>query len=292
MPVSCTRETNGRLSRPHTAGYSHRTALPAPVVEAKEKLVNDRHPSGTATSRLRPPMPSRRTMRRTEDTVASTASSPRTRTPSAPAAPPRRTSRPTPSSGTCPATARPARTTPHSGPRPAMRHTATTPTRRRTTTPTPPSTRPPSTPAPMTRPPGRPVISSSQVSPRKAPPRCHGSVGRTGLGRGRPVGGPGPAVGMGHAGLRHGRLRRHPVELGRSRRARGPRPVRRRGGPGHVDLRAGDPAPLRPGRVLRRRGDLRPAGHRRLRRGGSLRSTAVRPHRLRRRRVGRRRGAR
>ncbi|MGW5210740.1 M23 family metallopeptidase [Streptomyces sp. NPDC004051] len=47
MPVSCARETCGRLSRPHTAGYSRRTALPAPVVEAKEKLVNDRHPSGT-----------------------------------------------------------------------------------------------------------------------------------------------------------------------------------------------------------------------------------------------------
>ncbi|MFC9950660.1 peptidoglycan DD-metalloendopeptidase family protein [Streptomyces prasinus] len=47
MPVSCARETCGRLSRPHTAGYSHRTALAAPVVEAKEKLVNDRHPSGT-----------------------------------------------------------------------------------------------------------------------------------------------------------------------------------------------------------------------------------------------------
>ncbi|MGY0069290.1 M23 family metallopeptidase [Streptomyces sp. QTS137] len=47
MPVSCARETCGRLSRPHTAGYSRRTALAAPVVEAKEKLVNDRHPSGT-----------------------------------------------------------------------------------------------------------------------------------------------------------------------------------------------------------------------------------------------------
>ncbi|MGW0073697.1 M23 family metallopeptidase [Streptomyces cellulosae] len=47
MPVSCGRETWGRLSRPHTAGYSRRTALAAPVVEAKEKLVNDRHPSGT-----------------------------------------------------------------------------------------------------------------------------------------------------------------------------------------------------------------------------------------------------
>ncbi|MFE4411548.1 M23 family metallopeptidase [Streptomyces sp. NPDC093064] len=47
MPVSRLGETCGRLSRPRTAGYSHRTALPAPVVEAKEKLVNDRHPSGT-----------------------------------------------------------------------------------------------------------------------------------------------------------------------------------------------------------------------------------------------------
>ncbi|MEF9905882.1 M23 family metallopeptidase [Streptomyces sp. P9-A2] len=47
MPVSCARETCRRLSRPHTAGYSRRTALAAPVVEAKEKLVNDRHPSGT-----------------------------------------------------------------------------------------------------------------------------------------------------------------------------------------------------------------------------------------------------
>ncbi|MEU3144151.1 MULTISPECIES: M23 family metallopeptidase [unclassified Streptomyces] len=47
MPVSCARETYGRLSRPRTAGYSRRTALAAPVVEAKEKLVNDRHPSGT-----------------------------------------------------------------------------------------------------------------------------------------------------------------------------------------------------------------------------------------------------
>ncbi|MFC5671308.1 peptidoglycan DD-metalloendopeptidase family protein [Streptomyces incanus] len=47
MPVSCARETCERLSRPHTAGYSRRTALAAPVVEAKEKLVNDRHPSGT-----------------------------------------------------------------------------------------------------------------------------------------------------------------------------------------------------------------------------------------------------
>ncbi|MFJ7964647.1 M23 family metallopeptidase [Streptomyces sp. NPDC096324] len=53
MPVSCEGETCRRLSRPHTAGYSHRTALPAPVVEAKEKLVNDRHPSGIAT----PPAP-------------------------------------------------------------------------------------------------------------------------------------------------------------------------------------------------------------------------------------------
>ncbi|MFC7637777.1 peptidoglycan DD-metalloendopeptidase family protein [Streptomyces thermogriseus] len=50
MPVSCVRETRRRLSRPHTAGYSRRTALPAPVVEAKEKLVNDRHPSGSATA--------------------------------------------------------------------------------------------------------------------------------------------------------------------------------------------------------------------------------------------------
>ncbi|MFJ9663870.1 M23 family metallopeptidase [Streptomyces sp. NPDC101219] len=47
MPVSCEPETCGRLSRPHTAGYSRRTALAATVVEAKEKLVNDRHPSGT-----------------------------------------------------------------------------------------------------------------------------------------------------------------------------------------------------------------------------------------------------
>ncbi|MET7292154.1 peptidoglycan DD-metalloendopeptidase family protein [Streptomyces griseoloalbus] len=47
MPVSCARETCGRLSCPRTAGYSRRTALAAPVVEAKEKLVNDRHPSGT-----------------------------------------------------------------------------------------------------------------------------------------------------------------------------------------------------------------------------------------------------
>ncbi|MBR8643372.1 peptidoglycan DD-metalloendopeptidase family protein [Streptomyces tuirus] len=49
MPVSCARETCRRLSCPRTAGYSRRTALPAPVVEAKEKLVNDRHPSGTMT---------------------------------------------------------------------------------------------------------------------------------------------------------------------------------------------------------------------------------------------------
>ncbi|WP_454354645.1 peptidoglycan DD-metalloendopeptidase family protein [Streptomyces calvus] len=47
MPVSFRRETCGRLSCPRTAGYSRRTALAAPVVEAKEKLVNDRHPSGT-----------------------------------------------------------------------------------------------------------------------------------------------------------------------------------------------------------------------------------------------------
>ncbi|MFF3146445.1 peptidoglycan DD-metalloendopeptidase family protein [Streptomyces sp. NPDC057927] len=53
MPVSRVEETCGRLSRPRTAGYSRRTALPAPVVEAKEKLVNDRHPSGTVT----PPAP-------------------------------------------------------------------------------------------------------------------------------------------------------------------------------------------------------------------------------------------
>ncbi|MGW3668792.1 peptidoglycan DD-metalloendopeptidase family protein [Streptomyces sp. NPDC005141] len=53
MPVSCEGETCRRLSRPHTAGYSRRTALPAPVVEAKEKLVNDRHPSGIVT----PPAP-------------------------------------------------------------------------------------------------------------------------------------------------------------------------------------------------------------------------------------------
>ncbi|NEA51270.1 M23 family metallopeptidase [Streptomyces sp. SID10815] len=38
------------MSRPRTAGYSRRTALAAPVVEAKEKLVNDRHPSGAATT--------------------------------------------------------------------------------------------------------------------------------------------------------------------------------------------------------------------------------------------------
>ncbi|WP_079084392.1 M23 family metallopeptidase [Streptomyces longwoodensis] len=50
MPVSSARATGRRLSRPHTAGYSRRTALPAPVVEAKEKLVNDRHPSGTLTT--------------------------------------------------------------------------------------------------------------------------------------------------------------------------------------------------------------------------------------------------
>ncbi|WP_443077715.1 M23 family metallopeptidase [Streptomyces sp. NBC_01450] len=53
MPVSRVEETCRRLSRPRTAGYSRRTALPAPVVEAKEKLVNDRHPSGTVT----PPAP-------------------------------------------------------------------------------------------------------------------------------------------------------------------------------------------------------------------------------------------
>ncbi|MGW2783909.1 M23 family metallopeptidase [Streptomyces populi] len=53
MPVSGEGETCRRLSRPHTAGYSRRTALPAPVVEAKEKLVNDRHPSGIVT----PPAP-------------------------------------------------------------------------------------------------------------------------------------------------------------------------------------------------------------------------------------------
>ncbi|WP_073945803.1 M23 family metallopeptidase [Streptomyces kebangsaanensis] len=50
MPVSRVRETCRRLSRPHTAGYSRRTALPAPVVEAKEKLVNDRHPSGSVAA--------------------------------------------------------------------------------------------------------------------------------------------------------------------------------------------------------------------------------------------------
>ncbi|MFI9153895.1 peptidoglycan DD-metalloendopeptidase family protein [Streptomyces sp. NPDC053367] len=50
MPVSCLGETCGRLSCPRTAGYSRRTALAAPVVEAKEKLVNDRHPSGTMTT--------------------------------------------------------------------------------------------------------------------------------------------------------------------------------------------------------------------------------------------------
>jgi murein DD-endopeptidase MepM/ murein hydrolase activator NlpD len=43
-------ETCRRLSRPRTAGYSRRTALAALVVEAKEKLVNDPHPSGTATT--------------------------------------------------------------------------------------------------------------------------------------------------------------------------------------------------------------------------------------------------
>src|SRR3954465_9591238 len=53
MPVSRLPETCGRLSRSRTAGYSRRTALAAPVVEAKEKSVNDRHPSGTAT----PPAP-------------------------------------------------------------------------------------------------------------------------------------------------------------------------------------------------------------------------------------------
>ncbi|WP_200418893.1 M23 family metallopeptidase [Streptomyces sp. Y2F8-2] len=53
MPVSCPPETCGRLSRPRTAGYSRRTALAALVVEAKEKSVHDRHPSGTAT----PPAP-------------------------------------------------------------------------------------------------------------------------------------------------------------------------------------------------------------------------------------------
>ncbi|WP_130441203.1 M23 family metallopeptidase [Streptomyces sp. BK239] len=50
MPLSLGHETCGRLSRPHTAGYSRRTALAAPVVEAREKLVNDRHPSGTMTT--------------------------------------------------------------------------------------------------------------------------------------------------------------------------------------------------------------------------------------------------
>src|SRR5690242_16567661 len=50
MPVSGPPETGRRLSRPGTAGYSHRTALAAPVVEAKEKLVNDRHPSGTVST--------------------------------------------------------------------------------------------------------------------------------------------------------------------------------------------------------------------------------------------------
>ena len=50
MPVSLKGETWRRLSCPRTAGYSHRTALAAPVVEAKEKLVNDRHPSGTLTT--------------------------------------------------------------------------------------------------------------------------------------------------------------------------------------------------------------------------------------------------
>ncbi|WP_328358572.1 M23 family metallopeptidase [Streptomyces sp. NBC_00445] len=50
MPVSFRRETCRRLSRPRTAGYSHRTALAAPVVEAREKLVNERHPSGIITS--------------------------------------------------------------------------------------------------------------------------------------------------------------------------------------------------------------------------------------------------
>ncbi|MFJ6126833.1 peptidoglycan DD-metalloendopeptidase family protein [Streptomyces griseoviridis] len=50
MPVSFEGETCGRLSRPYTAGYSRRTALAAPVVEAKEKLVNDRHPSGILTT--------------------------------------------------------------------------------------------------------------------------------------------------------------------------------------------------------------------------------------------------
>ncbi|MFF9406606.1 M23 family metallopeptidase [Streptomyces anandii] len=50
MPVSHVWETCGRLSRPRTAGYSRRTALAAPVVEAKEKLVNDRHPSGSVAT--------------------------------------------------------------------------------------------------------------------------------------------------------------------------------------------------------------------------------------------------
>ncbi|MER7347064.1 M23 family metallopeptidase [Streptomyces aurantiacus] len=49
MPVSCERETWGRLSRPRTAGYSRGTALPAHAVEAKEKLVNDRPPPGPPT---------------------------------------------------------------------------------------------------------------------------------------------------------------------------------------------------------------------------------------------------
>ncbi|MER6348825.1 M23 family metallopeptidase [Streptomyces sp. NPDC001595] len=50
MPVSREHETCRRLSCPRTAGYSRRTALAAPVVEAKEKLVNDRHPSGGTTT--------------------------------------------------------------------------------------------------------------------------------------------------------------------------------------------------------------------------------------------------
>ncbi|NUO45346.1 MAG: peptidoglycan DD-metalloendopeptidase family protein, partial [Streptomyces sp.] len=50
MPVSFEHETCGRLSCPHTAGYSRRTALAAPVVEAKEKLVNDPYTSGTMTT--------------------------------------------------------------------------------------------------------------------------------------------------------------------------------------------------------------------------------------------------
>ncbi|MER5294832.1 M23 family metallopeptidase [Streptomyces pharetrae] len=50
MPVSPAHETCRRLSCPRTAGYSRRTALAAPVVEAKEKLVNDRHPSGSTTT--------------------------------------------------------------------------------------------------------------------------------------------------------------------------------------------------------------------------------------------------